>query len=123
MQSAVTRLLADEARAQLPPAPRAPSHLDKQAKAKWREVVVVLQLRGDDLDAGTLDALAAYCVAWSQWLAAQAQVATLGLVVKSPAGFPAENPYLTVARKAQAALRQWGEVLGITPKSRRRATS
>ena len=49
----------------------------------WR----TLDGRGEHLDAGTLDVLACYCSAWSQWLAAEAQVKTLGLVVKSPAGF------------------------------------
>jgi Phage terminase, small subunit len=39
-------------------------------------------------------------------------------VVKSPAGFAVENPYLTVARKAQSTMRQWAAELKLTPRSR-----
>ena len=91
-----------------PPAPQfsPPAHLDDEARRKWAEVLPVLETRGD-IDQGTADALAAYCVAWSQWTAAEAQVQTLGLVVKSAGGFAQENPYLGIARKAQVAMRQW----------------
>jgi P27 family predicted phage terminase small subunit len=102
-------------------ASNAPEHLDAQARAKWAAVYAILQARGE-LDTGTLDALACYCSAWSQWLTAEAQVKTLGLVVKSPAGFAQENPYLSVARKAQTELRRWGDVLKITPKSKAKGT-
>jgi P27 family predicted phage terminase small subunit len=95
-----------------------PEHLDEQGRAKWLDVLAILQGR-DDLDAGTLDALACYCSAWSTWILAEAQVKTVGLVVKSPAGFAIENPYLGVARKAQVAMRQWAAELRLTPKSRK----
>jgi P27 family predicted phage terminase small subunit len=97
----------------------APKHLDDEARRKWAEVFAILQSRGEPLDAGTLDALSCYCSAWSQWLMAEAQVKALGLVVKSPAGFAQENPYLSVARKAQTELRRWGDVLKLTPKSKK----
>ena len=89
-----------------PPTFAIPAHLDDEARRKWAQVFPVLEARGD-IDQGTADALAAYCVAWSQWMAAQAQVQTLGLVVKSAGGFAQENPYLGIARKAQVAMRQW----------------
>ena len=95
----------------------APEHLDEQARSKWAEVFPILESRGD-VDQGALVALTAYASAWSQWLAAEAQVKTLGLVVKSPAGFAIENPYLTVARKAQGELRRWGTELRLTPKAK-----
>lgn len=97
-----------------------PEHLDEQARAKWAEVYPILEGRADTQQ-GTLDALAAYCVAWSQWTAADTQVKALGLVVKSPNGFPVENPYLPIARKAQSELRRWGSELRLTPKSRKAA--
>ncbi len=89
-----------------------PEHLDEQGRSNWAEVYPPLEARGD-VDQGTLDALAAYCTAWSRWTAAEQQVGTLGLVVKSPAGFPVANPYLNVAKDAQRQMRQWGDVLGI----------
>ncbi len=95
----------------------APEHLDKPAHMKWGEVYPLLAARGD-MDQGTADALSAYCSAWSQWVQAEAQVKVLGLVVKSPAGFATENPFLTVARTAQVAMRQWLTELRLTPKAK-----
>jgi P27 family predicted phage terminase small subunit len=100
----------------------APDYLDAQARGKWAGVYGILQARGE-IDTGTLDALACYCAAWGQWRAADEKVTELGLVVKSPAGFAQENPYLAVARKAQTELRRWGDVLKITPKSKKGAAS
>ena len=102
-----------------PKTPRPPAHLDAVAAEKWRQVYAIIVKRGDDLDAGVLDALACYCSAWSQWLSAEAKVKELGLVCKSAAGFAQENPFLSVARKAQTELRRWGDVLKITPKSKK----
>ncbi len=119
MQSAVLKLLASERQAAAAPI-LPPASLDAVAAAKWVEVAPILQARGD-VGQGDLDALELYCSAWSQWTAAQTQVATLGMVVKTPAGFPAENPYLGIARKAQIALRQWAAELKLTPKSRKLA--
>ena len=95
-----------------------PEHLDEQATAKWAELLPILDT---PLDQGRLDALAAYAVAWSRWTAAEAQVAELGPVVKSPAGFPVQNPYLSIAKDAQRQLRQWGDVLGLHKKPRQKA--
>ena len=99
---------------------KAPEHLDEQARAKWAEVLAILDGRGDVLDAGTVDAAACYCSAWSQWTAAQAQVQQLGMVVKSAAGFAIPNPYLAVAKDAQRQMRQWGDVLGLHKRPGRR---
>jgi P27 family predicted phage terminase small subunit len=98
----------------------APKHLDKQARAKWAEVLPILNGRGN-VDQGTLDALAAYCQAWSRWTAAEAQVNTLGAVVKSAAGFAVANPYVAIAAAAQRQMRQWAAELRLTPKTRDKA--
>jgi len=89
-----------------------PAHLDEQARQKWAELLPLLESRGD-VDQGTLDALAAYCSAWSRWTAAEQQVSVLGAVVKSPAGFPVANPYAAIAAAASRSMRQWGDVLGL----------
>ena len=94
---------------------------DDRAKYKWAEVLPILQARGDDLDAGTLDALSCYASAWSQWTAAQAQVQQLGMIVKSPAGFAVADPYLAVAKDTQRQMRQWGDVLHIHKQPRQKA--
>jgi P27 family predicted phage terminase small subunit len=93
--------------------PRPPQHLDGQAKAKWRELAPTL----DVTLPGVADALGAYCVAYSRWTQAEAQVAALGLVVKSPAGFPVENPYLGIVKRAMVEMHRWGKELGIVSRS------
>ncbi len=95
----------------------APAHLDEQARAKWGEVYPILDGRGD-IDQGTLDALTAYAVAWSQWTAAQVNVTELGPVIKSAAGFAIVSPYVAVAAQAERRMRQWAAELKLTPKTR-----
>jgi len=96
-----------------------PQHLDEQSRAKWSELLPILERRGD-VDGGTMDALSCYCSAWSRWTAAEAKVSELGTVVKSPAGFPVANPYVSIAAAAQRQMRQWALELRLTPKSRGR---
>ncbi len=92
-----------------------PEHLDDQGRRKWAEVLPVLQAHGD-ADQGTLDALAAYCSAWSRWTGAEAKVTEQGAVVDGTA-----NPYIAIAGAAQRQLRQWSGELKLTPKTRGRA--
>ncbi len=71
-----------------------PEHLDEQAVAKWAELAPTL----DATQPGTADALAAYCVAYSRWTAAEAKVSELGAVIKSAAGFAVQSPYVAHGR-------------------------
>ncbi len=96
--------------------PQSPKHLDETAAKKWREMLPTLA----DQEPGSLDALAAYCSAWSRWTAAEAKVQELGPVVKSPQGFPVQNPYVAIAAQAQRQMRQWASELKLTPKSKTR---
>jgi P27 family predicted phage terminase small subunit len=95
---------------------RPPRHLDTTARAKWREILPQLA----DNEQGTLDALAAYCAAWSRMVEAEQKVAELGAVVKSPQGFPVQNTYLNVLQHERRAVRQWSDSLKLNPKARGR---
>ena len=65
-------------------------------------------------------ALIAVCLEWSRYVDASAKVASLGLIVKAPSGYPMQNPYLAIANKAlQLSSRLWQE-LGLTPAARTR---
>ena len=97
-----------------------PAHLDDQARAKWAEAYPLVADRAEP-DQGTLDALAAYCMAYSRWADAESNISQIGgTVVKSPAGFAIPNPYLAVAAAAQRQMRQWGAELGLTPAARKK---
>jgi P27 family predicted phage terminase small subunit len=107
-----------------PPAPagipECPDFLDDEARAEWFRMTKEL------LDMGLLTradrtALAAYCVAYSRWVAAEAQVRRLGPIVKSPLkNFPMKSPYLTVADQALETMRKFMVELGLSPSSRSR---
>jgi len=86
-----------------------PQYLDPSARAKWELMAATV----DVTKPGNADALAAYCVAYSRWIAAEAKVAELGLIVKTPAGFAAENPYLGIVKKMMVEMHRWGKELGI----------
>ena len=64
------------------PLPDPPMELDAVAQAKWDQLVGLVWEVG--WNPGTGHALCAYCVNWSRWQAAEAEVAKLGPVIKSP---------------------------------------
>jgi P27 family predicted phage terminase small subunit len=95
-----------------------PAHLDEAARSKWQQLAATLATSSP----GVADALAAYCVAYSRWTAAEAQVAALGLLTKSPAGFPVENPYLGIVKRALIEMHRWGKELGIITRTAKTST-
>jgi len=98
--------------------PICPSHLDDEAKREWKRICNTL------LDMGLLTtadrpALAAYCVAWSRWVAAEDMVRTTGLILKAPqSGSLMHNPYLTIANTAMEQMRRMMVEFGLTPAAR-----
>lgn len=100
--------------------PDCPEYLDGEAKAEWFRTASVLREMGL-LTKADRTALAAYCVAYSRWVEAEAQVRKYGTIVKSPdKGFPMKSPYLTVADQALETMRKLMVEFGLTPSSRSR---
>jgi P27 family predicted phage terminase small subunit len=105
-----------------PPAemPECPEFLDAEARAEWERTAPILAGM-NLLTVADRTALAAYCVAYSRWVQAEAQVARFGTIVKSPEkGFPMKSPYLTVADQAMETMRKLMVEFGLTPSSRSR---
>lgn len=65
-----------------------------------------------------VDALAMYAVEWCRWTEANEQLRELGYMMRSPNGWPIQNPYLAVANKAQANCLRILTEFGLTPSSR-----
>lgn len=99
--------------------PKAPKHLDKEARAEWRRITPELKKLGlvSKIDRG---ALAGYCVAWSRWVDAETQLKRFGAVIKSPTGYPIQNPYLGIANTALMTMSRFLTEFGMTPSSRSR---
>jgi P27 family predicted phage terminase small subunit len=94
--------------------PRPPSWLAKEAKAEWRKVAPILVER-NVLTEGDLGALAAYCDAIGQLVAANAIIAAEGMVVGGK-----KHPLITTTVAARNQIRQLAAELGLTPISRSR---
>jgi P27 family predicted phage terminase small subunit len=99
--------------------PNAPTHLSAEAQKEWRRI-------GHDLlDAGLMSkidraALASYCQSWARWVEAETQLKKHGPIVKSPSGYPIQNPWLSIANKAMAQMLKVLPEFGMTPSSRSR---
>lgn len=94
---------------------------DAAAILEWRRVAPLLRAAGLVTESERA-ALTALCQQWSRYLAAHAQVMTLGMCLETAKGVPIPNPYLLVADRALAhCQRMWNE-LGLTPAGRARAS-
>lgn len=100
--------------------PDCPDFLDDEAKAEWFRVASILNQMGL-LTRADRSALAAYCVAYSRWVHAEAEVKKYGTVVLSPnKKFPMKSPYLSIADQAMESMRKFMVEFGLTPSSRSR---
>src|SRR5688572_27106167 len=87
-------------------APTCPKHLDKLARAEWRRIVPGLAKLGL-LTRVDRAALAAYCVSYGRWVAAERELTKSGLTVKSPNGYEQKSPHLSIADKALEQMRRF----------------
>lgn len=99
--------------------PRPPAHLSKEAKTEWQRVIKELETLGlvTLLDRA---ALAAYCQAYGRWVRAEKALAEKGEIVKSPSGYPIQNPFLAIANKAWDQMMRVLPEFGMTPSARTR---
>ncbi|HEY8667796.1 MAG TPA: phage terminase small subunit P27 family [Tepidisphaeraceae bacterium] len=103
-------------------APKCPDHLSDAAKVEWERMVRLLLPQGM-LTVIDGDQLALYCQAYARWAEAERELATGGTVVKSPNGYPIQNPYLSVATTAMKQMAQYLPRFGMTPADRSRVRS
>ena len=106
----------------IPPSgvPDCPEFLEGEARAEWFRTAAMLSDMGL-LTPADRSALAAYCLCYARWVAAEEQVKKYGTIVKSPErGFPMKSPYLTVADQALENMRKFMVEFGLTPSSRSR---
>lgn len=99
--------------------PECPKHLGKHARKEWKRVAAELHSLGllTRIDRA---ALAGYCQAWERWVAASEQLQKFGAVIKTPTGYPIQNPYLAIANTALDQVRKFAVEFGMTPSSRSR---
>ena len=100
-------------------APICPSHLIADAKAEWKRIVPELKKLGllTKIDRA---ALAGYCQSWGRWVNAEKKIQKIGEVVKSPSGYPIQNPWLSIANKALKQCESFIKEFGLSPSARTR---
>ena len=98
---------------------RAPAGLSKMAQKHWRTVAVQLS-EANILTELDRPALILYCESWARWQEASKMVQERGMLVKSPTGYPMQNPYLSIANKALDQMQRLLVEFGMTPSSRSR---
>jgi P27 family predicted phage terminase small subunit len=99
--------------------PTFPEHLDIEARAEWERITPELVKLGI-LARVDRAALSAYCMAWSRWVDAETNLKKFGAVIKTPKGYPIQNPYLGIANTAIDIMRRFLIEFGMTPSSRSR---
>ena len=99
--------------------PPCPSSLKGSARLAWRQMAKMLR------DAGigtTLDrnAMILLVDAWETYVSATTTLRQSGLLVKSPTGYPMQNPLLAVSNRAHEQIVRLLAEFGMTPASRTR---
>lgn len=101
-----------------------PPMLDDRGRAEWSRLGVVFANQPTRFREGDRSILVAYCLAWSIYLGATAELASDGLLVTGRSAPDRErrvkSPAMTVWSQAGSQLRYLSRELGLTPDSRGR---
>lgn len=66
--------------------------------------------------------LAAYCTVFARWIEAERELRKTAKLVKSPTGYPLQNPWLAIANRAIEQMRQLSGELGLSAAALTRVT-
>ena len=96
-----------------------PSFLDPIAKSVWKERIPQLLERGDIQDADLIH-LELYCVNYSLFRAAVADIHKNGFSIANSQGTQSRNPALSAKADAEKVMVKMSSLLGFDPVSRRK---
>lgn len=99
--------------------PTCPAHLSPSAKAEWKRLARSLNKMGvlTQVDRAVM---AAYCQSYGRWVEAERKLAETPVLLKTPAGYVQQSPWLTVSNKQLELMAKFMAELGLTPSSRSR---
>jgi len=99
--------------------PAPPEDLPENAGSEWVRVAKILH--GAKLLAKIdLSAFEMYCRIYDRWIQAERMVVKVGLIIKTPNGYPIQNPLLTVINASLTQMRNFLCEFGMTPSARSR---
>jgi len=98
---------------------KCPPILKGAARAEWKRIAPIL------FDAGLLTEmdraqLFLYCDAWGRMMNAQKHLAEYGVMLRSPKGYPIQNPHLAILNKSSEQVQKALVEFGLSPSSRAR---
>jgi P27 family predicted phage terminase small subunit len=99
--------------------PTCPAHLSPTAKAEWKRLASDLNAIGL-LTLIDRAALATYCQSYGRWVEAERKLTETPPLLKTPAGYVQQSPWLTIANKERELMARYMTELGLTPSSRSR---
>lgn len=94
---------------------------DSIAREEWDRLAPQLELLAL-IDSQNQQLFAAYCLSWSMYCKAQAQVLREGFTYRAKNGQRKKHPAFEAMRAAGAEMRKFGIEFGITPASRAKVT-
>jgi P27 family predicted phage terminase small subunit len=99
--------------------PTCPAHLSDEAKKEWERLARVLNEMGvlTEVDRAVM---AAYCQAYGRWVEAETKLRETPLLLKTPAGYVQQSPWLSISHKQIEIMAKLMPELGLTPSSRSR---
>lgn len=99
--------------------PDPPDDMTPDAREVW--ITFARQLAGMRvMTKADTAALQMLCESWVRWKSATRTVQETGFMVRSPSGYPIQNPMLSIANKAQEQCLKILAEFGLTPSSRSR---
>ncbi len=99
--------------------PKPPTYLDEIAVQQWKMKAKQLAKRGD-LSPADWNSLELYCVNYSMYRKAVADIARRGFTVEGSRGAATSNPALKAKSDAEKIMIKMSSLLGFDPVSRRR---
>lgn len=102
--------------------PICPDHITGPAKSEWDRITSSL------LEMGVMSkhdgpALEIYCTSYAEMLKARAGVEKIGMLIKTPNGYPVKNPLITIANEAENKCLKILVEFGLTPASRSKVSA
>jgi P27 family predicted phage terminase small subunit len=98
-------------------ATKPPENLDDVGIKEWNRIVPSLEQAGVLKDVDIM-AIAGYCEHFSRWHNATKEIHKKGYIIKSPSGYPVNNPYIGIANTSFMSMMKVMAEFGMTASSR-----
>ena len=99
--------------------PDCPDYLASEAKAEWARIAHILNQIGL-LTQVDRTLMAGYCQTYARWVEAERRLAETPLILRTPAGYIQQSPWLSISNKQLELMAKYMTELGLTPASRSR---